>query len=63
MNKKRFIAAAVCPKCQAKDSIYIQLQQGMQQIHCTECDFQQRKPLSVDSDPQQIITRIALKDE
>jgi len=37
--KKRFIAGAVCPKCKAKDTIMLYLQNNVEKIECIECDY------------------------
>ncbi|MBV7316292.1 YheV family putative zinc ribbon protein [Shewanella sp. NIFS-20-20] len=45
--KKRFVAGARCPKCQAQDSILLYKQNGIETVECTECDYQEQQ-----TDPQ-----------
>ncbi|MGI2259193.1 YheV family putative zinc ribbon protein [Shewanella sp. GXUN23E] len=39
--KKRFVAAARCPKCQALDSIMLFKENGVETVECTECDYRE----------------------
>ena len=41
--KKRFIASAVCPQCQAFDAI-VWYQEPEEYIQCIYCSFVQKKP-------------------
>ncbi|WP_428772661.1 YheV family putative zinc ribbon protein [Vibrio sp.] len=48
--KKRFIAGARCPACQAEDTLRWWMENNIELVECVECDYQeQRKPKSVDS--------------
>ncbi|TKB48110.1 YheV family putative metal-binding protein [Ferrimonas sediminicola] len=42
-RKKRFIAGASCPQCQAMDSIMLFTEQGVEVMECVECGHQQRR--------------------
>ncbi|GLS83347.1 YheV family putative zinc ribbon protein [Paraferrimonas haliotis] len=42
-RKKRFIAGAVCPKCQAKDSIMLFILEGIETIECADCGHTQQQ--------------------
>lgn len=42
-TKKRFIAGAVCPKCKAMDSIMLFLEDNVEKLACTQCDYQETK--------------------
>ncbi|GLP95778.1 YheV family putative zinc ribbon protein [Paraferrimonas sedimenticola] len=39
--KKRFIAGARCPKCNAQDSIMLFMQNGVETIECSDCGHTQ----------------------
>ncbi len=41
--KKRFVAGAKCPKCQAQDSIVLFKEQGIETIECVECDYREQQ--------------------
>ena len=41
VSKKRFIAGAVCPKCQSMDSIMLFMENNVEKIQCTQCDYQE----------------------
>lgn len=41
-TKKRFIASAICPQCQAFDSI-MWCTEPEEYIQCARCDFMQKK--------------------
>ncbi|OCH78618.1 DNA-binding protein [Vibrio genomosp. F10] len=48
--KKRFIAGASCPKCQAPDALRWWIENNIEMVECVECQHvDQRKPKSVDS--------------
>lgn len=42
--KKRFIAGAVCPKCQAQDRIMMFSTDGDEWIECIECHYSEKRP-------------------
>ncbi len=42
-RKKRFIAGASCPECQAMDSIMLFAENGVEVMECVECGHQQRQ--------------------
>ena len=58
MQKKRFIAGARCPKCDALDSIFTCFEQGIQYVRCTECDFEQEEIQTPAKQPELIIQKI-----
>ncbi|MCL1039294.1 YheV family putative metal-binding protein [Shewanella corallii] len=41
--KKRFVAGARCPKCQAMDSIMLFMENGVETVECTECDYREKQ--------------------
>ncbi|MGS0728540.1 YheV family putative zinc ribbon protein, partial [Shewanella sp. 0m-11] len=40
--KKRFVAGAKCPKCQAKESIVLFKENGIETVECVECDYREQ---------------------
>ncbi|CAH0534547.1 hypothetical protein VST7929_02491 [Vibrio stylophorae] len=40
--RTRFIAGAVCPQCQQRDSIALEDKAGAQRVFCVACDWQQQ---------------------
>lgn len=44
MRKKRFIAGAKCPKCQALDRIVMITTTDDEWIECIECDYTDQRP-------------------
>ena len=38
-QRRRFIAGATCPKCQAKDTIMLYFENNVEKIACVECDY------------------------
>ncbi|SDB97528.1 YheV family putative zinc ribbon protein [Acinetobacter boissieri] len=48
--KKRFIAGAVCPKCQALDRIIMLTNHlGEEHIECISCDYRDTRPQQINS--------------
>lgn len=45
--KRRFIAGAKCPVCQAIDRIVMISQQQDEWIECIDCDYTDRRPTEV----------------
>ncbi|WP_162928419.1 YheV family putative zinc ribbon protein [Shewanella japonica] len=41
--KKRFVAGAKCPKCQAQDSILLFKENGIETVECTDCDYREQQ--------------------
>nr|WP_314267860.1 YheV family putative zinc ribbon protein [uncultured Moellerella sp.] len=41
--RKRFIAGAVCPKCQSQDTLMMWRENKVDVVECVECGDQQRK--------------------
>lgn len=39
--KKRFIAGATCPKCNALDSVALTLENALETLNCVHCGFKQ----------------------
>lgn len=58
MNRstKRFIAGAVCPKCQQMDSTVSYFENEVMVRECTECDFIERLEETEPNDLTQSIT-------
>ncbi|WP_410013265.1 YheV family putative zinc ribbon protein [Sodalis sp. C49] len=52
-KRKRFIAGAVCPECQAKDTLAVWQDQGTDNVICVKCGFTQRQtdPAAADKTP------------
>lgn len=47
--KKRFIAGAACPHCQAQDTLRWWIDNNVELVECVECDYtEQRAPKSVE---------------
>ncbi len=42
--KKRFVAGAKCPKCQALDSIILFKEHDVETIECVECGYREQQP-------------------
>lgn len=65
--KKRFIAGAKCPKCEAEDTIMLFKQNGVEQVECVSCGHTMvQPPESVNSatrDFEQIIGIFKPEDE
>jgi uncharacterized metal-binding protein (TIGR02443 family) len=38
-KKRRFIAGATCPKCQATDTIMLYFENNVEKLACTQCDY------------------------
>ncbi len=38
-TKRRFIAGAVCPKCQAHDTIMLFFENNVEKLECVECGY------------------------
>ncbi|NKF49535.1 YheV family putative metal-binding protein [Shewanella sp. WXL01] len=41
--KKRFVAGAKCPKCGAQDSIVLFMDNGIETVECTDCDYREQQ--------------------
>jgi uncharacterized metal-binding protein (TIGR02443 family) len=39
-TKKRFIAGAVCPKCQSLDTMMLFKEYHVEKVECTHCGYQ-----------------------
>lgn len=46
--KKRFIAGAKCPKCEAIDRIVMLTTAEDEWIECIECDYSENRPTHID---------------
>lgn len=42
--KRRFIAGAKCPKCQAQDRVVMITTHDDEWIECVECDYTEQRP-------------------
>ena len=49
MTKRRFIAGAKCPKCQALDRVVMITTDNDEWIECIECDYTERRPTHVEA--------------
>ena len=52
--KRRFIAGAKCPRCEAMDRIVMLTTDDAEWIECIECDYSENRPTYVDepSEPE-----------
>ncbi|RLM25180.1 hypothetical protein BIY29_07570 [Brenneria alni] len=41
--RKRFIAGAVCPKCQQQDTLAVGREEQMEIVVCVKCGYQQSR--------------------
>ncbi len=41
--RKRFIAGAVCPKCQAKDTLALWRENNVEVVECVQCGHHMRE--------------------
>ena len=48
MTKRRFIAGAKCPKCQALDRVVMITTENEEWIECIECDYSEHRPTEVE---------------
>ena len=48
MTKRRFIAGAKCPKCQAIDRVVMITTENDEWVECIECDYTERRPTKED---------------
>lgn len=42
--KKRFIAGAVCPKCNTQDSLALTKEHGVEKVTCVQCGMEMTQP-------------------
>ncbi|GAA0343474.1 YheV family putative zinc ribbon protein [Bowmanella denitrificans] len=42
--RKRFIAGATCPKCQAMDTLMLYMQNNIEHVECVSCGHKQSQP-------------------
>ncbi|TXJ10448.1 MAG: YheV family putative metal-binding protein [Acinetobacter sp.] len=50
MTKKRFIAGAKCPKCQAQDKVVMITTADAEWIECIECNYSEQRPTEVEAE-------------
>ncbi|GAB3014360.1 YheV family putative zinc ribbon protein [Bowmanella dokdonensis] len=43
-TRKRFIAGATCPRCQAMDTLMLYLQNNLEHVECVQCGHHQTQP-------------------
>ncbi len=43
MQRKRFIAGAVCPQCQALDTLAVGQEEQVEVVTCVKCGYYQRQ--------------------
>ena len=41
MNKRRFIAGAICPRCSRLDTIFVYQNEGITIRACSDCEFEE----------------------
>lgn len=46
--KRRFIAGAKCPKCEAMDRVVMLTSGDAEWIECVECDYSENRPTFAD---------------
>jgi len=42
-TRKRFIAGAVCPQCQSRDTLAVWRENAVEHVGCVKCGFTQRQ--------------------
>ena len=57
MNKRRFIAGAICPKCKEIDKIVIYAEAGQDVRECVRCDYKDVQRF--ESAPTEPATRVS----
>lgn len=53
--KRRFIAGAKCPKCEAVDRIVMLTTNDAEWIECVECNYSENRPTYVDQSEQDVV--------
>lgn len=56
--KRRFIAGAKCPRCEAMDRVVMFISDDAEWIECVECDYSENRPTHVEEP-----TEAAVPDE
>lgn len=56
MNKRRFIAGAICPQCKEVDKIVIYQEKGVDVRECVRCDYKDIQTFA--SSPNEPATRV-----
>lgn len=51
-EKKRFIAGAVCPKCDAMDTLMLFIENDIEQVECVQCKHRFTEPKEQGGDSQ-----------
>lgn len=59
--KKRFIAGAVCPRCNQMDKIVVYREDGKDFRACVSCDFKEQ--MFLQSAPRELETRVNRTEE
>lgn len=49
MLKRRFIAGAKCPRCQALDSIVMLTSVDDEWIECIDCEYSEQRPTEIEA--------------
>ena len=57
MNKRRFIAGAVCPRCSAMDKIVVDLESDSRE--CVACGFVEDRPKDTERVASEVPTRVS----
>ena len=57
MNKARFIAGAVCPRCSAMDKIVVELDTDSRR--CVSCGFADDRPVDKTAPAEEVATRVS----
>lgn len=55
-EKKRFVAGAICPRCEALDKIVVYSLKGIDYRECVHCDF--KDELHFNSQKKELYTRV-----
>lgn len=58
MQKKRFIAGALCPQCKQRDKIFVYLEGDEKWRACSSCDFNELFDQIDNRQPEEIVTRV-----
>tara|TARA_B100000768_G_C11200432_1_gene341516 strand:+ start:348 stop:602 length:255 start_codon:yes stop_codon:yes gene_type:complete len=58
MQKKRFIAGAICPQCRKRDKVFVYYEADEKWRACSSCDFNEPFDQSDNGQPEEIATRV-----
>ncbi len=56
-KKKRFVAGAICPRCESQDTVVVFSLEGKDYRECVSCDF--KDELNFPEHPSELKTRVS----